>query len=44
VLFSATMGDEVEAFRKKLLRNPVMLRLNEEVATPELIDQLALSG
>jgi ATP-dependent RNA helicase RhlE len=41
ILFSATLGEEVEAFSAGLLQAPVKIQINEEASTPELIKQVA---
>lgn len=41
ILFSATLGEEVEAFSAGLLQAPVKIEINEEASTPELIKQVA---
>lgn len=41
LLFSATLGEEVEAFAAKLLQAPVKIEINEEASTPDTIKQLA---
>lgn len=40
LLFSATLGQEVEDFAAKLLQAPVKIEVNEEASTPDLIKQL----
>lgn len=41
LLFSATLGEEVEAFAAGLLQAPVKIEVSEEASTPDLIAQLA---
>ncbi len=41
ILFSATLGEEVEAFAAGLLQAPVKVQINEEASTPDLINQVA---
>ena len=40
ILFSATLGDEVEAIHKSILRNPVKIEIAEEEQNLDLITQL----
>ncbi|WP_221390535.1 DEAD/DEAH box helicase [Dyadobacter sp. NIV53] len=39
ILFSATLGDEVEAIHKSILRNPVKIEIEEEESNLDLIKQ-----
>lgn len=39
ILFSATLGDEVEAIHKSILRNPVKIEIEEEEQNLDLITQ-----
>jgi ATP-dependent RNA helicase RhlE len=41
ILFSATMGDEIEAIHKSILRNPTRIEIQEEVQNIDLIHQTA---
>jgi ATP-dependent RNA helicase RhlE len=41
ILFSATMGDEIEAIHKSILRNPVRIEIKEEIQNIDLIHQTA---
>ena len=40
ILFSATLGDEVEAIHKSILRNPVKIEIAEEEQNLDLITQI----
>lgn len=41
ILFSATLGDEIEAIHKSILRNPVKIEIEEEAQNIDLIKQTA---
>jgi len=41
ILFSATLGDAVDAIRENLLHDPVRVEIEAESKTPDLIKQLA---
>ncbi|RDV16753.1 ATP-dependent helicase [Pontibacter diazotrophicus] len=43
VLFSATLGEDVEGLVSKILSNPVKIQIEEEATVPELIKQVAYS-
>jgi ATP-dependent RNA helicase RhlE len=43
ILFSATLGDEVEKIHKSILRNPVTIEIEEEEQNLDLIKQTAYS-
>lgn len=43
VLFSATLGEDVEGLVSKILSNPVQIQIEEEATVPELIKQVAYS-
>ncbi|GAB3528303.1 ATP-dependent RNA helicase RhlE [Pontibacter brevis] len=43
LLYSATMGEEVEGLVSKLLSNPAKIQVEEEASVPELIKQVAYS-
>lgn len=39
ILFSATLGDEIEAIHKSILRNPIKIEIEEEESNLDLIKQ-----
>jgi ATP-dependent RNA helicase RhlE len=41
ILFSATMGDDIEEIHKRILRNPVKIEIQEEAQNIDLIHQTA---
>ncbi|QCR22728.1 DEAD/DEAH box helicase [Pontibacter sp. SGAir0037] len=41
ILFSATKGEEVEAYLSDLLQDPFRIEIEEEAVVPDLIDQVA---